>query len=332
MNKLNDQDSEYDSVLARMTDEQRSIALGRPVKSNAVAQPIDVFKFSVEQREGAPATSGTVCSKCWWPFVTHSIENTKYVCPPRSESPVLPAADMVAPRDLGALDGVDVHPLANSFPMISAVEWADFVGDIAENGVVQPIIWSADGGTLVDGRNRLTAWVELGNTVDSCPSVRLGEGDDEFSVIVSLNISRRQMTNGQRACSAARAYDVYAGRAELRMRAGVKDPGVNLREGRRRAADECGSDFRVGGSYVDRARKLMINRTDLFDSVEQGKLTMNQAWSQMQVTPTVSTKPEPGKWDATLKTLEGVGSADVAALMGVLATRIGMRMTLNPIQ
>lgn len=184
-------------------------------------------------------------------------------------------------NDILADHGVAVHRVAAAFPMIRDEEWEMFKADIEEHGIRLPILWSADGSTLIDGRNRLTAWLELMHTVDSAPSIRLSEADDELAAIASYNLSRRELDKSQRACVAAKVLPEYEERARVRMRAGVADPSVNVHRGR--ATKECGDDYRVGESYVNRARRLMqgsLMDRDLFSQVESGGLTLHAAYEK----------------------------------------------------
>ncbi len=58
-------------------------------------------------------------------------------------------------------DTPDVHPVAELFPMLGADDLAELAADIAERGLLHPIVLDADG-RLLDGRNRLAARQYLG--------------------------------------------------------------------------------------------------------------------------------------------------------------------------
>lgn len=247
------------------------------------------------------------------------------------------------------LSEVKVNDMADVFPMIGE-EWSTFVADVAAQGVVNPIVWSTDGSTLVDGRNRLRAWLELGNTIESCPSRRLAEGEDEYAFIISANIARRSMNKGQLVMAAARAYPLYAERARVRMLStlnrGDAPASVNLPE-RGRANDEAANAFRVSGKYVDDARKMisaapadMTGRvSNLIAKVEAGELSMNAArtmFAALDFTPSKLTE-RPGT--PLQKTIEDVlailakadlDSASTAVLINSIATKIGMTVVLTP--
>jgi hypothetical protein len=102
------------------------------------------------------------------------------------------------------LPGVDevraVHPVADLFPMMSDEELDDLAADIAENGLVHPIVIDREG-TLIDGRNRLEACrrarVEAEWTVF--------DGTDPVAFILSNNVTRRHLNKGQQAMAVVRA-------------------------------------------------------------------------------------------------------------------------------
>src|SRR5258708_1252220 len=56
--------------------------------------------------------------------------------------------------------GLEVHPLAEIFPLMSGAEFEKFVADIKIKGVLDPL-WIYLG-KVIDGRNRLRACERLG--------------------------------------------------------------------------------------------------------------------------------------------------------------------------
>lgn len=299
-----------------------------------------VNKIAEERRR--TSTPFEVCPQCWWP------EHPDTDCPeiiapsaPKDRSAVAPSGTQLGNA------GVSVCAVADAFPMMPRDDWRPFVDNIRANGLLNPIVWASDG-SLLDGRNRLTAWLELGNTVESCPSVTVPEGTDELAFVAAQNVARRNLSSGQRACVAVLNEGPYKARAKEREASSqygsdnFVTPGaavaatdrekrqeqILLTSFRGKADAEMARDYNTSEGYIRRCRKLYRDNHALFLKVLNGSKTVQEA----ATTEPTEAKPEPGKWDATLKTLEGVGSADVAALMGVLATRIGMRMTLNPIQ
>lgn len=109
----------------------------------------------------------------------------------------------------------EVHPLAALFPMMRDDELDDLADDIKANGLLHPVLID-DQGVLIDGRNRLNAC----DRAKVEPRYERTNGHDVAALIVSANISRRNLSNGQRAVLLATIYP------EVKRGRGNKDPAV----------------------------------------------------------------------------------------------------------
>jgi hypothetical protein len=97
---------------------------------------------------------------------------------------------------------LEIHPAADAFPMMSDDELAELADDIKENGLVHPLVLSADGKMLIDGRNRLKACEIAGVT----PRFEKLNGQDPLAFIASANLQRRNLSKGQQAMLMAILY------------------------------------------------------------------------------------------------------------------------------
>jgi len=126
----------------------------------------------------------------------------------------------LARKILAEADIRGIHPTADLFPLLSDEELGDLADDIREHGLRQPIITTPDG-TLIDGRNRLVACYLAGVE----PSYQVYDGD-VASFVISLNIYRRNLTQGQRALLVVRAdppkFGDFGKRAEAARSLGVR--------------------------------------------------------------------------------------------------------------
>lgn len=108
---------------------------------------------------------------------------------------------------MGAMESptMKVHPAADIFP-IDEADLAALVDDIAEHGQREAIkvAANADGELIVvDGRTRLAACEKLGIE----PRIEvLPAGTDLDAYVVSVNLTRRNLTAGQRAMALAMIY------------------------------------------------------------------------------------------------------------------------------
>lgn len=100
---------------------------------------------------------------------------------------------------------MDIHPLAEIFPLIEGDAFREFTRDIRENGLRAPIV-TCDGKVL-DGRNRLRACQEIGIE----PAVIAFDGTDPLAFVVSQNLRRRHLKDSQRALIAARLANMPQG-------------------------------------------------------------------------------------------------------------------------
>lgn len=91
-----------------------------------------------------------------------------------------------------------VHPYADKFPMLPQAELEELAQSIRESGLRQPIVVTVDG-LILDGRNRFQACRMAGVE----PETVVYEGSDLAEYVLDSNITRRNMTTGQRAMATA---------------------------------------------------------------------------------------------------------------------------------
>jgi N6-adenosine-specific RNA methylase IME4 len=103
------------------------------------------------------------------------------------------------------------HPLANLFPLIEGAEFEEFVADVGQCGVREPIVLYE--GKILDGRNRYRASVQAGVP---CPT-RVYDDDDPLGFVISLNLKRRHLDESQRSMVAARLATLARGQRQDRQ-------------------------------------------------------------------------------------------------------------------
>lgn len=131
------------------------------------------------------------------------------------------------------------HPIADLFPMLAEDELKELAADIAERGLLQPIVLDAEG-RILDGRNRVAA-CELAGVE---PEFTTYEGDDPDGYALAVNIARRHMTKGQQAMVIAGAYKNYT--------------------------EEHAKSFGVSKQYISWARTVREYAPDLAEQVVDG--------------------------------------------------------------
>ena len=98
---------------------------------------------------------------------------------------------------------ITVHPAADLFPGMSDDELRQLGEDIRAHDLQVPVVFLADGRTLIDGRNRLDAMERAGLTIfnaDGGVEVRFETAKevDPVVYVVSANLHRRHLTAEQR--------------------------------------------------------------------------------------------------------------------------------------
>lgn len=179
-----------------------------------------------------------------------------------------------------------VHPAALAFPEIVGEEFTALVEDIRANGLLNPIIID-EKNVLLDGRNRLRAWVELGNPATTIK--RHIHPGDPLDLIVSSNIRRRHLTDTQLATLAFDLLPQYEARAEERQNKQGREvgrgrpsqkleaPGPQAMQRAPQATDEAAAAAGTSGRTVRRVKRVADEAPDLVEPMRKGELTAKEA-------------------------------------------------------
>lgn len=107
-----------------------------------------------------------------------------------------------------------VHPAAELFPLMKGTDFGLLVEDIDANGLREPVLLYQ--GLILDGRNRLRACEIAGVEPRFVESDGVGS---PLALVLSRNLHRRHLNEGQRAIIAARAKGMFEEEAAERERA-----------------------------------------------------------------------------------------------------------------
>jgi ParB-like chromosome segregation protein Spo0J len=155
-----------------------------------------------------------------------------------------------------------LHPAAELFPVMDEAAFAALVADIAAHGQREPIL--VLGGQVIDGRHRLRACEQLGLE----PLVRQVSADDgdPFGLVVSLNLHRRHLSEGQRAIIAARLATLPHGRPDANAQICAF------------TQDEAAQHLKVSRRTVQHARAVLDHGIDeLQAAVKGGEISVSAA-------------------------------------------------------
>jgi N6-adenosine-specific RNA methylase IME4/ParB-like chromosome segregation protein Spo0J len=160
---------------------------------------------------------------------------------------------------------MEVHPLADLFPLMEGAAFDDLVADIKTYGLREPI-WTLDG-KILDGRNRYRACREL--RLELAPKHFLEfnpkRQGDPLAFVISMNLKRRHLDESQRGMVAARLETMKQGRPE-------KDANLHV------SRDEAAAMLNVSTRTVAHAAVVRDRAApELQRAVDQGKIAVSVA-------------------------------------------------------
>ena len=181
------------------------------------------------------------------------------------------------------------HPIAGLFPMLADDELKELAADIAERGLLQPIVLDSEG-RILDGRNRVAA-CELAGVE---PQFTTYDGDDPDGYALSVNIARRHLTKGQQAMVLARSgieyrNDTQAPVSKQRVSHArvVRDHAPDLADSVITGAMGLDEAYKIARENKEKAEgveaqlaRLRNEDPELADKVIEGELTLAGAWAE----------------------------------------------------
>lgn len=170
-----------------------------------------------------------------------------------------------------------VHPYADSFPMLGKEELESMADSIKASGQLQPIIVRKSDNLLIDGRNRLAA-CEIAKVK---PRIEFWDLDEESTLhhIASANVDRRHLTTSQRAAFAAEYAERLKAILEAQPKPEAPEPGKG-KKGRKASAKgeavkEAAKKFKVSEKTVKAAGKA--KKAGKAEAVKAGAASVHKA-------------------------------------------------------
>jgi protein gp37/ParB-like chromosome segregation protein Spo0J len=215
---------------------------------------------------------------------------------------------------LSKLGIYEVHPIADEFPLINGEEFEEMVAGIEANGLLNPILLTADGNTLVDGRNRYRACDRL--NIEPRYE-RLPADITERQIvdrIISLNMHRRDLETGQKAMLALRIeqhiakFQPVGGRPKQNEKPSPNREPVNRLD--RQSAAKAAAVVGTSRTSVAKAKAVDRDYPDLAAKVRQGEMKLDAADKERKRREAAKPKiadpaPKPARTMLTLFTNDG---------------------------
>lgn len=179
------------------------------------------------------------------------------------------------------------HPLTHLIPEMRTSEWQDFYTDVALRGIKVPLEVLADG-TVVDGRHRLRAALELGLKAVPVVDAPLN-GDSPEAYMLKAAVLRRHLTDDQRAALAA----LWKEEKKKEPQPPPPGPGRGHKVEKApaaRSADafdvsptraEAAEFFNVSRWKVDQASKVLHAAPEMFQQVHRGEMRLSKAYRRV---------------------------------------------------
>lgn len=177
------------------------------------------------------------------------------------------------------------HPAALLFPMMSDSELDELAADIAQNGLLEPIVEHE--GQVLDGRNREEACARAG--VEPRFRTWNGEAESPTAFVASQNIHRRHLTTGQKAAIAVELLPMLAAETKEAQREAGREHGRGklppaLEEAiaplQREASAKAANLVGVGRSTVEYAKAVQKRDPAEFERIKQGETAVEPAYER----------------------------------------------------
>ena len=163
----------------------------------------------------------------------------------------------------------EAHELANIFPLIEGEEFEKLVDDIKANGLLNPIVLYE--GKILDGRNRFNACLEAGIQ----PLFVEYDGDSPLNHVVSLNLTRRHLSESQRALVGAKLANMKVGDNQY--------GNANLRD--HTSINHASQLLNISPRSITTAKKILRESPqEDIEAIEKGEMTVNRAVNNLIVT------------------------------------------------
>lgn len=158
--------------------------------------------------------------------------------------------------------GVKWHEYAELFPWLDGAAREELKADIAKNGVLEPVVFLGE--AILDGRNRYIIARELGIEYPRVDYV----GDDPLGFVLSKNLSRRHLTESQRAMVAAKLAKMPAHRPNKSENLPTSDI----------SQSQAAHILNVSDRTIRTAKQVQEHGTpELVHAVEAGKVSVSAA-------------------------------------------------------
>ena len=177
----------------------------------------------------------------------------------------------------------EFHEYAAVVPLMDEAALSSLAADIKANGLREPVrIFE---GKILDGRNRSLACKRAG--IEPSYEMFSGSHEEALKLVVSLNLERRHLDEGQRAMAGARLKPMFEALAKERQEASRAKPGEQVPQVRanlpgpsveHRSRDDAARAVNVSPRSVENASRVIKSGDhSLIAAVDSGKVAVSTA-------------------------------------------------------
>lgn len=180
---------------------------------------------------------------------------------------------------------LNTHRFADIFPQMTNDEWEAFLADIDANGVQVPLVLYQ--GDILDGRHRYQAAQTLferkGADIPFDTLDFEGEESDALRFVYSVNMHRRHLTTGQRACIGVEIKRNLQETIKQGQRTDLTSSEFRGSCGGKEAAEMAAEIVSVGKSAIYITEKIAEHAADLYEEMRAGNLSVHAAENKLAV-------------------------------------------------
>lgn len=156
--------------------------------------------------------------------------------------------------------------------MMEGDRLAELAEDIKSNGLMEPIILHE--GKILDGRNRYAACL----AADVTPVMKKYTGKDPLAFVLSANLHRRHLNEGQRAMIAAKILEASLKACEEE----INDGGFVERPSKEKLLEQAAEQMNISKDSVKKAKRVREGAPAKAKEVEAGEKTLHKAHTEMR--------------------------------------------------
>lgn len=165
----------------------------------------------------------------------------------------------------------EFHDLAKTFPKLEKDQLNELVNDIAENGLLRPIVLYE--GKILDGCHRYRACLKAGVT----PFFEEYAGNDPVGYVISCNLRRRHLKESQRAVISGELAKFKHGGSNIRNPGNFEKPNSKMQICTLSLA-EAADMMNVSRRSAASAKKVIdYGDESLIERVRNGELSVSAA-------------------------------------------------------